>query len=336
MKLKILISMIMLLCLKNISLAQDHNKLKNDLVLISSQQIIQDELPIKVNPGFLLIRDTYYNWETDHWSKGNSKLWHYDDNNKLIQIECLGSPYIISFFYDNEDNLICKQRSDYNKNQDIWVTTLVDSFFYDNNGNLIEEFELLLESGLLRKNDRDEYFYDSLGKLSEKKSYYGYYPEKQDTTGIWIFENSRLYDYDDDNNLISSTPTNHNQRYYKVDYTYNSDNLRLSEFGHQWYNDQWNQLYQYDFSYNEKGLMIEAYHNESESQIYRFLYEYDENDNKSKRTYQKFKDNSWDTSYVSIIYYTYDDNNNLIQEMKTIYEQGAFRNSYRIVYDYDK
>ena len=332
----IILIIITLFCVFNLLIAQSNNSFKSETLLISSKDIINNELPFIVKPNFLLIKDTYYSWLDGHWSDGQYKLWHYNNNNMLKQIENMQSLYKINFFYDQDSNVVCKERIDFNQSEGKWICTSIDSFCYDNKARLILENKLLFETNRLKKNNKSEYSYDSIGRLCERKIYYGNYIDDLDTNGIWILENIILYKYDTNNNLLDILPTYNTREFLKISYNYNADNLKISENGYSWYEDKWNIVYQFVWSYDNNGNNIESYHNWYESQIYRFLYDYDEFGNQIKKTYQKFINNVWDTTYLSFTNYTYDENYNLIKEMKTIYENGTVNNSYLIEYEYDE
>ncbi len=331
---QIIILNILFLIYMYISNAQLSAVINTDKLAITSDDIIEKEFPVVVRPGFILIKDTYYEWEVNHWGEGHSKLWSYE-NNKLKQIFNIISPYKINFFYDENDYLISKLRVD-EKFKNDFDTTKIDSFLYDSSGKLIDEFDFLLESDYLHKSQRRQFFYDSLNRLIEEKSFLGYYEDIFDSNGQWVFDNSRYYVYDVNSNLITITPSNHHPSYIKIEFLYNNENLKTNELGYQWYNDNWNKVYQITWNYNDKNALIESLHEWQEEQIYHFLYEYDNNGTKRRRTYEKFVNNEWDTTYKSFIDYSYDADFNLTKELKTIYENGNIRNTYFIEYDYDK
>ncbi|MFC2129827.1 T9SS type A sorting domain-containing protein [Bacteroidota bacterium] len=318
--------------------SQDYVENKKENLLKTSQDIIDEELPVKAQEGFLLIRDGYQEWEVDHWNEYSYGLWHYNDKNQLIKKEAKGSPINDNFVYDTAGNLTYKMREFLINGE--WISVSIDSFFYDNDNNLIERVWIAGEYLDFQYYERNLYKYNDDSLLDQIVYYEGY-------DYNWYHHSTINYEYDENNNRVRSirktTSTDSLVNNYMHVWEYNDRGLLKNEtlFDWDYFDSHWFILNFYESFYNSLGQLVEydKYHNaiyytDSIKLTVKKIYTYYIKGNTEKCFTYTVDKNIVDSSSFLLDEFEYDENNNLIYIVSSKYIDDIRYNEKRVSYNY--
>ncbi len=255
----------------------------------------------------LLSESTAQMWKNGEWSDSLKYEYIYDNQEQLSQI-------VTSYQIENT-----------------WVDSFIVSYSYDENGNVTEYVVEKNIGGEWGNYYKYSYFYEN--DLLDLCVYYSWYQDD------WLALSQGTYSFDENENIVEEfwqywlDPETLINLTLNI-YTYNSENLLLSDTQQFWSEDIWIDSYKFDYSYYENGKLQEYIYqifDENWSNVYRYLYEYDNLEFLEKATYYL-----WSTTWYEYLYseYIFDDNDNIIEEIwkfeieNVIYNYSRYLNEY--------
>lgn len=198
------------------------------------------------------------------------------------------------------------------KIENTWVDSFKTTYFYDENENILEYVVEKNVNSAWENYYKYSYFYEN--NLIDLCVYSLWYEND------WLAISQGTYSFDGNDNIIEEFWQYWADPETLIDwtintFTYDSENLLLTNDQQLWSSDNWIDSYRYDYSYYEFGKMEENTYQEYDgdwTNIYRYVYEYDDNENLEKIIYYLWSENWYENLYSE---YVYDVNLNILEEI---------------------
>jgi len=208
-----------------------------------------------------VISSLWQEWEDDNWLNISNKQFEINtcgDNTMLIHNEWVDSSwskqYRIEYFYDTNHYVSSSINDSWDSSNSTWDRSYRYVYSYNEKGQLLKTSLESWEDTLAIWIPRSEFIneYNEFGN----QSYYAWrYPRPNNT---WENKQQRLYEYDQNQNLISYTIQEWNEDRWENEYrelnTYNLDNAIVAQKIDNWNNslENWEQLYYIEVEYNNR------------------------------------------------------------------------------------